>query len=409
MTEKATIEAAKVPENVITDESLTDWQKRVGLDLRIRTIFNQTVSPESIRNYSNGIGDTNPLYRDPEYAKQTRFGALVAHPGWVAGVLPHWLLQGLPGVHADHSASDWEFYRPVYVHDKITPKCYFVGYDVKRSRFAGKTAFEYQRFEYWNQRDELVSKGYCLLVRYERQTARGKSEKGEGKYDYITVPHPWTDEELDKVDEQVLAEKPRGSNTRYWEDVQIGDALEPVIKGPLGVTDFIAYTLGAAPFQMSAHGVQLKQYKEHPAWGFRDPDTRAWEPIYSVHYSAAAARGVGAMYAYDAGIQRHSWLTHLLTNWMGDEGWLKKCNAQYRQFVYLSDVVWFQGKVINKYIDDNGEYCVDVETHGINQREEDTIMGESTVILPSKEKATSPAAKRLPPEEYRGTGKGVYF
>ena len=69
MTEKTTIDVAEVPENVITDESLTDWQKRVGLDLRIRTIFNQTVSPESIRNYSNGIGDLNPLYRDPEYAE----------------------------------------------------------------------------------------------------------------------------------------------------------------------------------------------------------------------------------------------------------------------------------------------------------------------------------------------------
>ena len=47
-----------------------------------------------------------------------------------ASVFPHWVLQGLPGIHADHSASDWEFLKPIYVNDKITPTCYFVGYDM---------------------------------------------------------------------------------------------------------------------------------------------------------------------------------------------------------------------------------------------------------------------------------------
>lgn len=96
--------------------------------------------------------------------------------------------------------------------------------------------------------------------------------------------------------------------------------------------------------------------------------TKSWEPVYSVHYSVPAARGAGALYAYDAGIQRHSWNTQLLTNWMGDRGWLKSCNAQYRQFVYLGDAVWFTGKVVSKYVDENNECCVDIETHGINQR-----------------------------------------
>jgi len=45
----------------------------------------------------------------------------------------------------------------------------------------------------------------------------------------------------------------------------------------------------------------------------------------------------------------------------------------------------------------------------INQRGENTIPGEATVILPSRESGTWPVLKRLPAEEYRGTGKGVYF
>ena len=409
MAEKSEVEAAQLAEGILDDNSLTDWEKRIGLELRVGNVFNQTVSYEAIRNFANGIGDVNPLYRDEAYARETKYGALIASPSWVASVFPHWVLQGLPGIHADHSASDWEFLRPIYVNDKISPKCYFVGYDVKTSKFAGKTAFEYQRFEYWNQRGELVSRGHNLLVRYERQTARGKSEEGRGKYDHIQIPHPWTEEGLKKVDEDVLAEEIRGSEVRYWEDVNVGDELKPVVKGPFGMTDIVAYCVGAAPVQLAAHGTQLRQYKKHPAWGFRDPVTHAWEPVYGVHYSIAAARGVGARYAYDVGVQRHCWLVNLLTNWMGDAGWLKRCDAQYRQFVYHSDVVWLKGKVTKKYLDGNGEYCVDIEAHGINQRGEDTMPGEATVILPSREAGSWPVEKRLPPKEYHGTGKGVYF
>jgi acyl dehydratase len=401
--------AAQLAEATLTDEWITEWEDRIGLDLRVGNIFNQNASYEAVRNFVNGIGDSNSLYRDEEYAKQTKYGALIASPAWVASVFPHWVLQGLPGIHADHSASDWEFLRPIYINDKITPKCRFVGFDVKTSKFAGKTVFEYQRFEYYNQRDELVSRGHNLLVRYERQTAKKKSAEGEGKYDHIQVPHPWTMEEQAKVDEDCLAEDIRGPRPRYWEDVEVADELTPVVKGVFGLTDMIAYCVGAAPVQLGAHGVQLRLYKKHPAWGFRDPVLGSWEPVYGVHYLVSAARGVGALYAYDVGVQRHCWVVNLLTNWMGDEGWLKSCSAQYRQFVYLSDTVWFRGKVTKKYVDENGEYCVDIETHGINQRGDDTIPGNATVILPSREQKTLPVEKRLPPQEYRGTGKGVYF
>jgi len=407
--EKIEKQVAQLSEGTLTDEWVTEWEDRIGVDLRVSNVFNQNVSYEAIRNFANGIGDSNPLYRDPEYAKKTRYQALVASPSWVGSVFPHWVLQGLPGVHADHSASEWEFLRPVYVNDKITPKSTFVGLDTRTSKFAGKTIFEYQRFEYWNQRDELVSRGHCMLVRYERQTAKQQTAEGKGKYDHIEMPHPWTPEEQARVDEDCLAEEIRGSKTRYWEDVNVGDELTPVVKGIFGLTDMIGYCVGAAPIQIASHAVQLRTYKKHPAWCFRDPVLGSWEPVYAVHYLPSAARGVGAMYAYDAGIQRNSWMVNLFTNWMGDEGWLKSCNAQYRQFVYLSDAVWFKGKVTKKYVDENGEYCVDIEAHGVNQRGDDTIPTTATVILPSREHKTSPVEKRLPAPEYRGTGKGVFF
>jgi acyl dehydratase len=400
---------AQMSEATLTDEVLTGRETDIGLDLRVSNIFNSTVSYEAIRNFCNGVGDWNPLYRDYDYARGTIYGALTAPPSWGASVFPHWVGFGLAGIHGDHSASDWEFVRPVYINDKITPRSKYVGFDVRSSKFAGTTVFEYQRFEYRNQRDEIVSRGHMMAVRYERHAARKKSEEGEGKYDHLQIPHPWTPEEQAKVDEDCLAEELRGSKTRYWEDVNVGDALGPVVKGIFGLTDMISYCVGATPVQLAAHGVQLRDYKRHPAWAFRDPVVGSWEPVYGVHYSIAAARGAGARYPYDVGVQRNCWLINLLTNWMGDEGWLKSTSVQFRQFVYFGDAVWFRGKVTKKYVDENQEYCLDVEAHGINQRGEDTIPATATVILPSREHGTSPVKKRLPPKEYRGTGKGVYF
>ncbi len=65
---------------------------------------------------------------------------------------------------------------------------------------------------------------------------------------------------------------------------------------------------------------------------------------------------------YDVGFQRQCWHIHLLTHWMGDEGWVKRASAQYRRFVYHSDVVRLHGSILRKFVDDEGEHCVEVAT-----------------------------------------------
>ncbi|HJX13579.1 MAG TPA: hypothetical protein VJ377_08650, partial [Dehalococcoidales bacterium] len=128
---------------------------------------------------------------------------------------------------------------------------------------------------------------------------------------------------------------------------------------------------------------------------FRDPNTHALEPIYAVHYNIQAARAMGLPQPYDVGIQRHCWAVHLLTNWLGDAGWLKRSRVEYRRFVFHSDVVWLKGAVTRKYVDEDGDYCVDIALHAVNQRQEDTMPGQAVVALPSRENKTSPLDKRL--------------
>jgi acyl dehydratase len=368
---------------------------KTGIILRIdQGINNEEATRMAILKFADGIGDPNPLWRNEEYAKKTRWGSIIAPPSWVFSVFAG-INFGWAGLGGFHSSTDAEFYKPIYKNDKIKPQCQFNGFDgPKPSSFAEKVIVNKKENTYRNQNNELVAKVNWFVTRMERLKARQK-----GKYSSMQLPHQWTEQELKQIEDEVLSEEPRGSNIRYWEDVEVGEKLNPILKGPLGMTDEIAYLIGGgAPIaRLAAHAVQLRQYKTHPAWSYRDPDTGALEPIFSVHYNRAAAFAQGGLpLQYDIGFQRHTWQMHLLTNWMGDDGWLKKSHVEFRKFVYFSDVVRLEGKVINKYLDDNGEYCVDIETSAINQRNELVMPGNGTVILPSRDKKTFPLDKRLP-------------
>lgn len=377
-------------EGKITDEALALYRARVGKKLRIHEKGNELACKETIVNFSKGIGDTNPLWNDEEYAAKTRYGRLVASPAWLYSVAGSGAQQGLRGVHGFHAGDNWEFYKPVLLDDKVRCDDIFSGFEEKPSKFAGKMIVEYHDRFYYNQRDELIAKVKTWIMRIERQAAQK-----HGKHTKITMPHPWKEEELKKIEEEVIAEEIRGNKVRYWENVKIGEELPAVVKGPLGLTDVIAFTAGYGGIHLKAHRAALLEYRKHPAWSFRDPDTYSLEPISGIHYNLHAAVAAGLPYPYVLGMEMNSWVINLLTNWMGDEAWLKQCYCEYRHFVYLSDVVWLKGKITKKYIDSDQEHCVDIEITGFNQRGEDTSPGKATIILPSTETSTWPLDKRI--------------
>jgi len=384
----------KMAEAEFTPELNEEMRSKRGLKLRAKNhLFNEEATKGAIRRFVDGIGDPNPLFRDEEYGNRTKYGSIIAPPSWVFSVLAG-IQFGWRGLAGFHSASEMEFHKPIRLNDKIRPEETFLDFEgPKESEFAGRMIFDYFEDKYFNQSEELVSKVIRLVIRTERKAARKK-----GKYKKLTLPHPWTEKELKAIEEEVLSEEIRGETPRFWEDVKEGEELKPVVKGPLGLTDIVAMCVaGLAPAKLTAHGVSLREYRKKPAWAFRDTDTFALEPIYAVHYNRQAANAMGLPYSYDVGTQRHCWQIHLLTNWMGDEGWLMRSKAEYRRFVYLSDVVRISGRVTSKYLNETGEYCVDIETHALNQRDEDVMPGTATVALPSKNelKEKWPVAKRL--------------
>ena len=96
---------------------------------------------------------------------------------------------------------------------------------------------------------------------------------------------------------------------------------------------------------------------------------------------AIAAVGVPA--AYDYGPERISWLGHLMTDWIGDDGFLNRLNVQVRRHNIIGDLTTCGGTVTRKWVDDDGHF-VEVAVVATNQRGEQTAVGTAVATLPCK-------------------------
>ena len=95
------------------------------------------------------------------------------------------------------------------------------------------------------------------------------------------------------------------------------------------------------------------------------------------------AQMFGFPFAHDAGIDRISWVSNLLTNWMGDQGFLKSLSVTLTLPNLYGDATWCHGRVTRKYRH-GSEHLADLDVWCDNQRGQQTATGHATVALPSK-------------------------
>jgi hypothetical protein len=98
-----------------------------------------------------------------------------------------------------------------------------------------------------------------------------------------------------------------------------------------------------------------------------------------VHWETELATEVGTPAAYDYGPERCSWLTHHLTDWMGDDGQLLEHRSQIRHHNVVGDWITIRGRVSS--IDGN-EVTIVQEAH--NQHGDLSATGTGIVRLRSR-------------------------
>jgi acyl dehydratase len=379
----------------ITDEAVERLRARVGVaEPHPRPPHYTVLTTDVFRHVAEAYGDDNPLWCDPDYAVKSVWGGPIAPPPLVGGdtlvgedevtevAAEHRdLMRGDPlrGVHAFYSASAREWWAPLRPGDRVRRRNALVGVLDKPSEFAGRAVHEWTGQVFRVAEGPLVSAQYRLMIRTERTKARERK-----KYDDVELA-PYTDEQIAEIEAQYACERPRGAETRWWEDVAEGDPVGPMVKGPLTVTDIVCWHVGMG---MGLYGVAALRLgaanrRRIPRFFHRDPQNVP-DVMQRVHWDPEFARRSGNPTTFDYGRMRETWLIHLCTDWMGDDAWLWRFDCEFRRFNYVGDTQWLRGTVARRYLTDGERPAVDVELMAENQRGEVTTPGHATILLPSR-------------------------
>lgn len=361
---------------IITQKELDRLKSRIGSELRV--IQHHTVaSQDNITWFCYAFGDDNPMWLNSYYGSNSRYGCSMAPPAFFFSILiPSGALAGgLPGVHSFLGGNEWHFYKPIRVNTKIQATAKLINVMEKPSRYADRSIILTVEVAYRNEYNDLMATAKGWSVRVERNAARAKGK-------YIGIPEAiYTKEQIKSIEDICTNRAPRGSKILYWDDVKVGDEVWPLAKGPLAREDMEAY-LAATGSVLSTY-FKIKYFRKHPAFFYRDTNTNNWEPLTMVNLYDFAAQEVGIPRAYDMGSQRICWLEHMLTNWIGDDGFLEHINVKLVLPNLFGDTQWCQGKVIRLY-DDQDRSLVDLSIWCENQRGEHTAEGSATVRLLSR-------------------------
>jgi acyl dehydratase len=345
---------------------------------------NEVATKDAIRHFANGLGDPNPLWQDEDYAKRSKYGSIVAPPSFLNAVSEGQAIVGLPGLIATFVGSEWEWFQVIRVNDRFSVTNHLLDLkdlpdDKGRRRFLQSGILNYN-----NQRDQLVGRCKWNILRTEAKPALRHHEKQEKEHEKMEI-HKYCDKELAAIYSAIDQEEIRGGNPRYFEDVNLGEEVHPVVKGPLSLSDMVAWAIGTSWHRMAlAHGPKLTHLRANPGLSYVDPETGIPEPIGNSHFLPSAARLLmGSPLPLDLGFQRVCWLGHGVTNWMSDYGFLKKLEVRLKGFVRFGDTTWCNGKIVGKRAE--GDEClVDLDLFSQNQNGEITTTGKAVVSLPTK-------------------------
>lgn len=372
----------------ITDEALEVMRSRLGV-LGPMSPPSDPYSRSSIIRYLAAVGDDNPLYWDEDYARSTRWGGVIAPPRMLiegSADTPASVQQPpqvtfmaedvLKGVFAMISGTRIIYERPIRLGDRIRSQSAPHDLIERTSRMAGKSLEQVNKTVFYNQDEEVVATVYGSIIRMEREAARANRK-------YLDIPPAsYTADEIAALEERYAneaARERRGGRRRRWSETHVGDDLNVLAKGPLTVTEIVAYFLGSAMTYYS-NRPKFMYLRANPAARLVNAETNVVDDWTAAHWDEYFARESGIPRPYDEGPMRYDYLAHLVSDWMGDDGFIRELSVQLRAPNLVGDLSECTGKVVGKS-QDGERRLVDLQLWITNQRGERTTTGSATVEL----------------------------
>ena len=314
-------EFQKALQHQLTDEDIEQARLLLGIDVASRhRELNSVATPDAIRNWALGVGDDNPLYIDEEYGPATRWGTQIGHGTQVG---PHQDADARrPDPRRDQGSRPRACSAACTCSSRAargtgTGRCApatastrFRGeesLDVKQSEFAGRSVIQVRRDVAINQFGEVLGVYRILRVLTERKESREK-----GKYAEIEPAH-YTDDDYERIDAIYEPERPRGAETRYWEDVERRRRADADGQGPDSpITEMIAFHAGGygfVPYGLRSSRVGYKN-RQRIAPFYVKNEHGVWDVAQRLHWDSEWAKAIGNPMAYDYGVLRQCWFYH---------------------------------------------------------------------------------------------------
>ncbi|MGF7161002.1 acyl dehydratase [Rhodoligotrophos appendicifer] len=365
-------------------DALAEARKMIGEEFRIEQ-WNYEASRDSIRHYAWGLGDDNPLWSDPAYAAKTRWGGIIAPPTFCYGIFDAVVAPGLPDVQWIYSGTDWTFYRPIRRNEEISVKATLADAVEVAGGLVKRMIVQTGDVRYFAEDGELVAKGMSHCFRVPRATAEGGL-----RYKPLSE-HRYTESELRTIEDMVLNEYRRGGDTLRFDDVNVGDVVPKIARGPINRLDMTCYYAGAVGTS-GYKSTKLKWLFSHWARNAPEKLPNNYDKSY---YGAAVSPSIGHQDAdvatseigmpgpYDNGPQRIGMVASCITNWMGDDAALRTLGVRVKKPVIFGDTTFVSGKVTGKHRDGDRAF-VDLEMKAENQRGEMTAIGTAAVELDAR-------------------------
>jgi acyl dehydratase len=151
---------------------LAEAKKMIGREGKVKP-FRYPVEYEPIRRYCAMTGDTNPLFLDPQYGANTKYGNVILPPFAPFGIMDNGnidmminltanaidndiIMPPTPGKYLINMGQEWEFFKPATIGDRLSLKTRLGDVYIKPTRVDPKGFWIVTEFHYTNQNEEKV-------------------------------------------------------------------------------------------------------------------------------------------------------------------------------------------------------------------------------------------------------------
>ncbi|GAB2851590.1 hypothetical protein GCM10022221_58770 [Actinocorallia aurea] len=348
---------------------LSDVDHRVGKPVGGGQLW-EPCSASDVRRWAMAMDYPNPLHWDTEFARESRFGGIVAPQSMAVGLdyghgAQPACVGHIPGSHLIFGGEEWWFYGPrVKVGDQLFQERRFHDYKVAETKFAGPTMFSRGDTVHTNQRGDLVARERSTAIRYlyEEAVKRGMYD------DQVGDIRRWSEAELDdiaKLRHAWILSNRLGVSPRF-DEVKVGDTLPRRVIGPHSIASFTTeyraflFNIWGTFHWTAPPGLADPWINQDPGWGpgfgFDEEgariDPRKRDGLYvgpsRGHIDADKAGDVGMARAYGYGATMGAWCTDYLAYWAGHDGMVRHTKADFRAPAFEGDVTYFDAEVVAK-------------------------------------------------------------